>query len=326
MWVKRRLVLAGLLGVSMAPLLAACDKPLNVRMRRINPQSLIRPQSRLRPGRPFLSDRPPAPEPQPAPIPKAAPKPKPAPEAKPAPEPRAAPELRRPAPEPRREPEPQPEPEKPAPEKPAAEKPAEFALHPGLSRAIQFFGGRVRHPGQYPATVPGFQAYLTASGVRHFRANELVQPYRPEIASRFGIVVLLPRRAWWQRAAALTLLGEDLRRTVDRPVWVRNWWRPPGYNEAVMGDPLGDHPTGHSMDFDYNSPVRRYAAERRLLRLFYDEPWMNLSLGLGRMTTHVGMFSPKGCRIWYYPGHPEHDGTTRTLQETGLHCRGPRPS
>ena len=48
MWVKRRLVLAGLLGVSVAPLLAACDKPLNVRMRKINPQSLIRPQSRLR--------------------------------------------------------------------------------------------------------------------------------------------------------------------------------------------------------------------------------------------------------------------------------------
>ena len=35
--------------------------------------------------------------------------------------------------------------------------------------------------------------------------------------------------------------GESLRRTVERPVWVRNWWRPPGYNEAVMGDPLGDH-------------------------------------------------------------------------------------
>jgi hypothetical protein len=264
MKIQRRSVLAGLLGASLAPLLAGCGAPPPPKTRRrLLPLPRIQTES--------------ADQVQAAPPP-------PSPPAEPTPGPA-------------------------------------FALDPEFSRAIRFFGGRVVHPRVYPVTVQGFQAYLGASGVRHFRAEELIAPNHPEVAADFGIVMLLPRREWWPRAAALSLLGEDLRRAADRYIWVRNWWRPPGYNEAVGGDPRGDHPTAHGMDFDYTSPIRRAMAERRLLQLFHRVPWLRLSLGLGRMTTHVGLFSPLGCRVWYYPEHPDHDGKSRRLQMTGLDCQ-----
>lgn len=207
-------------------------------------------------------------------------------------------------------------------ETPLAEPGGPFVLDPRLSRAIRFFGGRVVHPNGFAASVPGLQAYLRASGVRHFSAEELVTPYHPEIAARFGIDLLLPPRRWWQRGAALALIGEDLRHVIDEPIRVRNWWRPPGYNAAVGGDPRGDHPTAHGVDFDYNSPIYRYRAEQRLLQLYTGEPWLELSLGLGPMTAHVGLLSPRGCRLWLYPGHPDHGGRAWRLEETSYHCRG----
>ena len=263
MRIQRRAVLAGLLGASLAPLLADCGTPPPV----------------PRAGRRVLLPLPRIP--------------------------------------PRIQPEPSPPPPPPPPPTPG---PA-FALDPEFSRAIRFFGGRVVHPRAFPVTVEGFQAYLRASFVHHFRAEELTKPNHPEVAAEFGIDLLLPGRELWQRGAALALLGEDLRRAAGRFIWVRNWWRPPGYNEAVDGDPDGDHPAGHGMDFDYTSPIRRGMAERRLWRLFYGAPWLRLSLGLGRMTTHVGLFSPLGCRVWYYPEHPDHDGKSRPVQMTGRDCR-----
>jgi len=199
-------------------------------------------------------------------------------------------------------------------------------IEPGFARAIAYLGGTVVHPRDYEPTVAGFQAYLDATGVTHFTAVELTTPHHPEIAARFGHEALLPQREWWPRGAALALLAEELRRVVGTPIVVRGWWRPHAYNEAVEGDPAGDHPTAHAFDIDYDSPGSRYLAELRLLQLFREVPWLDLSLGLGNMTTHVGIQSPLGCRVWYYRGHPGHDDGILDIQPSPLTCHGNGPA
>jgi hypothetical protein len=152
--------------------------------------------------------------------------------------------------------------------------------------------------------VDGFQAYLKDSGVTALSARDLTRPNHPEVAARLGFRNFLPPRTWWTRGAALALLTQHIQGLTRSPVHVRNWWRPPAYNSdrAVGGAEKGDHPTATAVDLDYGSSAERSRAELYLRALARRCPWLELSLGLGALTTHVGIGSPHGHREWHYAG------------------------
>lgn len=172
-----------------------------------------------------------------------------------------------------------------------------------LEQAITFFRGHVVDPTNYPLTQAGFQSYLADTGVQHFSAGEMLEPNHPEEARHLGYALFLPPHDWWSRGAALGLLSDELRRTVDEPVAMRNWWRPRAYNAAVDGGEDSDHITAHGVDLDYRSADSRRTAERRLRDLYGNEDWLQLSLGLGNQTTHVGILSPGRKRDWFYDSY-----------------------
>jgi hypothetical protein len=173
-----------------------------------------------------------------------------------------------------------------------------------FTRAIERLKGRVVDVRRFPNTLDGFQDYLAASGIRSVTAAELTQPNHPGVAVRLGFHDFLPPQSWWQRGAALGLLIQQLRTVVHEPLYVRNWWRPAAYNAdpAVGGARNGDHPTANAVDLDYASRAGRMRAERWLRALDRNARWLQLSLGLGDRTTHVGIGSAKGRREWHYAG------------------------
>jgi hypothetical protein len=172
------------------------------------------------------------------------------------------------------------------------------------ARSIRLLGGNVVDPMVYPENVNGFQAFLKASAVNGISAADLTRPNHPEVATRLGFPTFLPPRSWWPRGAALALLTQSIETRIGAAVHVRNWWRPPAYNTdpAVGGAKNGDHPTANAVDLDYPSVAARMSAELYLRSLEKTAPWMQLSLGLGAQTTHIGLDSPRGHREWHYAG------------------------
>ena len=175
-----------------------------------------------------------------------------------------------------------------------------------FDRAIEQFGGRIVDPVQFPNNVQGFQNYLASSGVRAFDAGELTRPNHPVIAAKLGFSSFLPPQAWWPRGAALALLAQKIENLVGEPVEVRNWWRPQAYNRhpKVGGAERGDHLEGFALDLDYGTSEARRRAERWLRSLVATDGWLQLSLGLGDRTTHIGILSPRGHREWHYASYP----------------------
>ena len=172
------------------------------------------------------------------------------------------------------------------------------------AHAIEKLDGRTVDAQIFPNTVEGFQAYLAASGIKSVTAVELTRPNHPGVAARHGFQDFLPPQSWWRRGAALALLIQQLRSVVHEPLHVRNWWRPATYNSdpAVQGARNGDHPTANAVDLDYASRGGRMRAERWLRTLDREAKWLQLALGLGDLTTHVGIGSAKGRREWHYAG------------------------
>ncbi len=174
-----------------------------------------------------------------------------------------------------------------------------------LQQAIVFFGGNEVDPTGYLMTENGFQSYLDDTGIQHFSAGEMLSPNQLEAANGLGYSLFLPPHVWWPRGATLALLADKLRNMVGEPVKMRNWWRPCSYNEdeKVGGASESDHITAHAVDLDYRSSDSRRTAERGLREMYEQETWLELSLGLGYQTTHVGILSPKGQRIWTYSSY-----------------------
>jgi hypothetical protein len=173
-----------------------------------------------------------------------------------------------------------------------------------FARTIQQLNGHVVDPTRYAASLEGFQKYLSDTGVKSISAEELTRPHRPDIAAKYGYVNFLPPQTWWSRGAALALLTEQIREAAGERVVIRNWWRPSGYNTdpGIGGKGNGDHPTANALDLDYTSDQGRVKAERWLRSLDRSARWMQLSMGLGGATTHIGIGSPKGRREWHYSG------------------------
>ena len=183
---------------------------------------------------------------------------------------------------------------------------------------IEHFGGTDVDPSGFAETQDGFQVYLDAVGVTYFAAWEYVVPNNVAVAEDCGFTILLPERAWWRKAAALGLLADQLRGLVNEPVTLRNWWRPPCYNAAVGGAANGDHPDGDALDLDFRSARSRADAQRYLCDTYWRRdiveaqdiapgsnlnPRLNMSVGLGGVTIHLGLLSRNGRRYWKYSSY-----------------------
>lgn len=153
----------------------------------------------------------------------------------------------------------------------------------------------------YEQTQSGLDAYLAAAGVRYVSAQEATTPHQ-----RWPRPLLPPQYAW----VGIALLGRvhgALREHVGLPIKVRNWWRPPEYNEVAKGAARSDHLWACAVDLDFTGGwLRAVAARRAAQKLVVKLLPMNLlSLGVGWTTLHVGYAAPEtlrlGChRRWKY--------------------------
>jgi hypothetical protein len=169
-----------------------------------------------------------------------------------------------------------------------------------FEHAVALLAGEALDWRAFSHSVEGFDTYLKALGVRYFSGREMVTPRWPDLAARLGYAAFLPRHEWFPRGAALALVADKCRRAAAGPVSCRNWWRPEAYDSQVAsGNPLGDHPHACAVDLDYRDEGACQRAIATLEKLD-DSGLLRMSLGLGKRTTHVGMFSPLGPRRWTY--------------------------
>ena len=183
---------------------------------------------------------------------------------------------------------------------------------------IAHFGGTVVDAFAYSDDLAGFQMYLDDVGVQYTSAAEIAEPYNVSAATMCGYSILLPSRDQWEKAAALGLFTDVLTELVGEPIFMRNWWRPPCYNDAVGGAPGGDHPDADAVDLDFASATSRSIAQEFLCTMYWNEdivgpeeiapganldPRLNMSVGLGGVTIHLGVLSAGGRRFWYYDSY-----------------------
>jgi hypothetical protein len=170
--------------------------------------------------------------------------------------------------------------------------------------AVERLGGKPVDPRSFPETVEGFQQFLDAVGVNRqwSSAVELTRPNHPNIAKTFGFTVFLPKKEKWLKGAALALAQNRLRELVGEPVGINNWWRPPGYNEAVGGKTKGDHPDADALDLNFRSAAAHKKAHDWVLANWYSaEPRLAISLGdypSSPTVMHLGIQSRNGRRKW----------------------------
>lgn len=170
--------------------------------------------------------------------------------------------------------------------------------------AVERLGGKPVDPRNYPQTVAGFQSFLDAVGVNRAWSSvvELTRPNHPDIAASYGFSVFLPKKDKWLKGAALALAQNKLRQLVGAPIVINNWWRPPGYNEAVGGRTGGDHPDADALDLNFQTVAQHNAAHDWILANWYNaEPRLAISLGKypeSRTVMHLGIQSRNGRRTW----------------------------
>lgn len=170
--------------------------------------------------------------------------------------------------------------------------------------AVERLGGKPVDPRGYPQTVEGFQAFLDAVGVKRewSSAYELTRPNHPKIAATFGFTTFLPKKEKWLKGAALALAQNKLRQVVGSPIVINNWWRPPGYNEAVGGKTRGDHPDADALDLNFRTAADHKKAHDWVMANWYSaEPRLAISLGdypSSPTVMHLGIQSRNGRRKW----------------------------
>lgn len=168
-----------------------------------------------------------------------------------------------------------------------------------LLDAIETFDGTPVDPAQYDVTVDGFASYLDDVGVVHFTAEEVVSANHETVARDLGYESLLPPRRWWTRAAAHVTLADELRATADEPAWMRNYWRPPDYNDhpVVAGADRSDHIPALAVDLDFTTVAGKEDAQRRFETLRTDHDHLRLryvTYESSPKTLHATVLSPKG--------------------------------
>ena len=152
-------------------------------------------------------------------------------------------------------------------------------------------------------TFEGFEKYIEEIGARRVSAKELLTPHNREVATDLGYEWLLPERNLWINLVPLIDIFEIIRDAVDAPITVRNWWRPADYNDRVGGAKASDHITAHSFDCDFRTHDHRRVAEKIVKEMQDKRRDLQISLGLGGYTIHIGALSPKGKRSWTYDSY-----------------------
>ena len=183
--------------------------------------------------------------------------------------------------------------------------------------AILKAGGKVVDPFDYFRSTPDIDAfeaavgrYLKDSGVRHFKAHELLRPTHPDVAKRLGHEkgYLWPPMHMFPFAVLLLLWGDQARDISGRGATCRNWYRPMHYQSQP--DPTNpskpiakskmhsDHPHACGIDFDFKGNVGEVRAFWK--RIWRDnEDLLETALGdYGGGTFHISVFSPRGHRSW----------------------------
>lgn len=184
-----------------------------------------------------------------------------------------------------------------------------------LLRTSESLDARVPHPLNFESSPSGFQDYLNEAGVSDkFSAQEMVTPNNETAARACGQQVLLPPQCRWPSGVVQAHLARELRALINNGdengpegITLRNWYRPSCYNKKVGGAGQSDHIQARGFDLDFRTPQHRAKAQKYLCELYKKER-LNLQVGVGCLTLHVGMGSPKrlenypeeGPRYWTY--------------------------
>ena len=171
-----------------------------------------------------------------------------------------------------------------------------------FEKIIIRYNKKVVDPKAFDQTIEGYQDYLNEMGIKYVSAKEMCTPHHTQIASDLGYDAFVPKKEWWDRGGALAALFDHLRAELGKPITVRNWWRPAEYNAKVGGTKASDHIGAYAFDMDFKTKKDRQQVEK-LLEDLYKDPDLQMSLGLGGYTIHLGLQSEKGNRRWYYDSY-----------------------
>lgn len=151
-----------------------------------------------------------------------------------------------------------------------------------------------------------FGDYLRDNGTVHFSEGEVVTAHHRDKARQAGFADLTPPSHLWPWALLVLKLGDAMRNAVGVPVTLRNLYRPMSYNRLVATSGItSDHPNSAAGDFDFSAAGQRRTAEDVIRGLAAEHPELEVSMGLGQQTLHVGCLSPKGSRSWFYDGYAD---------------------
>ncbi|HSM64815.1 MAG TPA: hypothetical protein VK860_00775 [Ilumatobacteraceae bacterium] len=150
------------------------------------------------------------------------------------------------------------------------------------------------------------ERYLAEFTVQFFSVDELARPNHPEKAAEAGFDELIPPLHLWPWTMLVLTIGDRMRAAVGASVRLRNLWRPMSYNRLVARSGIeSDHPNAAAGDFDFSSSNQRRTAEAVVRALAADSPELELSVGFGARSLHVGSLSPGGHRHWFYDSYPD---------------------
>lgn len=187
-----------------------------------------------------------------------------------------------------------------------------FAMHDAACRVVSGMTGTSCKVTNVTSTLYEFGKYLAENKVgKYFHLNELVTPNHKPIAKDLGYDVFVPPWIVWPQAVGLLFIADAIRDAIGNPVTLRNYWRPNTYNRRVSSSPTNpngsginsDHPNGCSFDLDFASEVDREIASWMLLGMHRTNRLLEMSIGLGGRSIHVGILSPKRSRLWTYQSY-----------------------
>jgi len=144
-----------------------------------------------------------------------------------------------------------------------------------------------------------FAGWVGTLGLQYFDADEAAAPNHRDIAGGLGWQYLVPPTYLWPWVGLVLRVSDIVRESVGRSVRLRNLWRPTDYNAAVRGSAKGDHPDACGADLDFSSSEDQRVAEG-VLRSLYPLNDLQLSVGLGSRSLHVGVLSHRKRRRWFY--------------------------
>jgi len=166
-------------------------------------------------------------------------------------------------------------------------------------------GGKVVNPSNYSNSGNGFRDFMRDSKVTRFSALEIIEPYNKSAARACGLTQLLPSQSPCLINSALALWAQKIASVAGATPYIRNWYRPTCYNSRVGGASSSDHITARAIDMDFPSQSSRRKAQNWLCSFWKSS--LNMQIGLGGDSIHLGAESPHGKRNWYYASYGDSD-------------------